>query len=116
MEGRVQEFLSVPMPPLPWEIAKAIFQLAKRKDPGADVIQTVPIKYLPRRAMVAMTRLFNGILRTEHFPENCKMGHMISIPKAGKDSRLASSQRPITLLSCIASCSSVSCYGAFTAT
>ncbi|GBP33592.1 RNA-directed DNA polymerase from mobile element jockey [Eumeta japonica] len=49
--------------------------------------------------MVAMTRLFNGILRTGHFPACWKTGRVIAIPKAGKDPRLASSQRPITLLS-----------------
>ncbi|GBP76965.1 Probable RNA-directed DNA polymerase from transposon X-element [Eumeta japonica] len=52
--------------------------------------------------MVAMTRLFNGILRTGHFPVCQKIGCVIAIPKAGKDTRLASSQRPITLLSHIA--------------
>ncbi|GBP37484.1 RNA-directed DNA polymerase from mobile element jockey [Eumeta japonica] len=49
-----------------------------------------------------MTRLFNEILRTGHFPRSWKTGRVIAIPKAGKDPRLASSQRPITLLSHIA--------------
>ncbi|GBP22588.1 hypothetical protein EVAR_84828_1 [Eumeta japonica] len=31
-----------------------------------------------------MTRLFNGILRTGHFPKNWKMGRVIAIPKAGR--------------------------------
>ncbi|GBP51810.1 Probable RNA-directed DNA polymerase from transposon X-element [Eumeta japonica] len=52
--------------------------------------------------MVAMTRLFNGILRTGNFLGCWKMGRDIAILKAGKDSRLASSQRPITLLTHIA--------------
>ncbi|GBP28745.1 RNA-directed DNA polymerase from mobile element jockey [Eumeta japonica] len=46
-----------------------------------------------------MTRLFNGILRTGHFPKNWEMGRVIAVPKAGKGPRLATSQRPITLLS-----------------
>ncbi|GBP94376.1 RNA-directed DNA polymerase from mobile element jockey [Eumeta japonica] len=57
---------------------------------------------VPRRAMVAMTRLFNGILRAGHFPACWKTGRVIAIPKPGKDPRLASSERPITLLSHIA--------------
>ncbi|GBP95537.1 RNA-directed DNA polymerase from mobile element jockey [Eumeta japonica] len=52
--------------------------------------------------MVAMTRLFNGILRAGHFPACWKTGRVIAIPKPGKDPRLASSERPITLLSHIA--------------
>ncbi|GBP92572.1 RNA-directed DNA polymerase from mobile element jockey [Eumeta japonica] len=49
-----------------------------------------------------MTRLFNGILRTGHFPGIWKTGRVITIPKTGKDPRLASIQRLITQLSHIA--------------
>ncbi|GBP83214.1 RNA-directed DNA polymerase from mobile element jockey [Eumeta japonica] len=49
--------------------------------------------------MVAMIRLFSGILRTGHFLRNWKMSRVIAIPKAGKDPRLAMNQRPIMLLS-----------------
>ncbi|GBP09160.1 RNA-directed DNA polymerase from mobile element jockey [Eumeta japonica] len=35
--------------------------------------------------MVAMTRLFNGILETGHFPGSWKIGHIITIPKASKE-------------------------------
>ncbi|GBP89928.1 RNA-directed DNA polymerase from mobile element jockey [Eumeta japonica] len=109
VERRVEEFLMAPVPPLPGdyfvspaETGKMISRLPKRKAPGPDGIPTAAIRQLPRRAMVAMTRLFNGILRTGHFPKNWKMGRVIAIPKAGKDPRLATSQRPITLLSHIA--------------
>ncbi|GBP47638.1 RNA-directed DNA polymerase from mobile element jockey [Eumeta japonica] len=109
VERRVEEFRMAPVPPLPGdyfvspaETGKMISRLPKRKAPGPDGIPTAAIRQLPRRAMVAMTRLFNGILRTGHFPKNWKMGRVIAIPKAGKDPRLATSQRPITLLSHIA--------------
>ncbi|GBP21147.1 RNA-directed DNA polymerase from mobile element jockey [Eumeta japonica] len=107
VEHRVREFLSAPIPSLsgdyygsPTETARAIFRLPKRKAPGLDGIPTIAIKQLPRRAMVAMTRLFNGMLRTGHFPACWKTGRVIA--KAGKDPRLVSSQRSITLLSHIA--------------
>ncbi|GBP65548.1 RNA-directed DNA polymerase from mobile element jockey [Eumeta japonica] len=106
---QVEEFLMAPVPPLPGdyfvspaETDKMISRLPKRKAPGPDGIPTAGIRQLPRRAMVAMTWLFNGIFRTGHFPKNWKMGRVIAIPKAGKDPRLAMSQRSITLLSHIA--------------
>ncbi|GBP61147.1 Probable RNA-directed DNA polymerase from transposon X-element [Eumeta japonica] len=64
-----------------------------------DWIPTVAIIQLSKRAAVAMTMLFNGILRMRHFPQCWKIGHVIAIPKAGKHLRIASSQRPVTLLS-----------------
>ncbi|GBP33080.1 Retrovirus-related Pol polyprotein from transposon 297 [Eumeta japonica] len=74
-EHRVQEFLSAPIPPPPGdyymspaEKARTILRLPRRKVPGPDGIPTIANKQLPRRAMVAMTRLFDGILRTGHCP------------------------------------------------
>ncbi|GBP47302.1 Probable RNA-directed DNA polymerase from transposon X-element [Eumeta japonica] len=89
----------------PTETVLTTLHLLKQNAPGPDGIPTKAIKVikqLPRRDMVAMTKLFYGILRTGHFPECWKMGRVIAIPKAGKDPRLASIQRPITLLSYIA--------------
>ncbi|GBP08358.1 RNA-directed DNA polymerase from mobile element jockey [Eumeta japonica] len=92
VERQVQEFLTAPVPPLPGvyfvspaETGRATARLPKRKAPGPDGIPTAVIRQLPRRAMVAMTRLFNGILRTGHFPRNWKMGRVIAIPKPGKN-------------------------------
>ncbi|GBP42181.1 RNA-directed DNA polymerase from mobile element jockey [Eumeta japonica] len=49
-----------------------------------------------------MNRVFNGILRTGHFPEEWKRGKIITLPKAGKDPRKPENIRPITLLSHVA--------------
>ncbi|GBP18015.1 RNA-directed DNA polymerase from mobile element jockey [Eumeta japonica] len=93
----VREFLLAPIPPLsedyyvsPTETVRTILRLSKRKVPGPDEIPTTAIKQLPRRAMVAMTRLFNGILQTDHFPRSWKTERVIAIPKTGKDPRLTS--------------------------
>ncbi|GBP80929.1 RNA-directed DNA polymerase from mobile element jockey [Eumeta japonica] len=109
VERQVQEFLTAPVPPLPRdyfvspaETVKMIARLPKRKALGSDGIPIAAIRQLPKRAMLVMTRLFNGILWTAHFPRNWKMGRVIAIPKAGKDPRLVTSQWPITLLSYIA--------------
>ncbi|GBP26886.1 Probable RNA-directed DNA polymerase from transposon X-element [Eumeta japonica] len=106
VERRLREILSAPIPPLPGdyyvspvEIVRTILRLSNQKAPGPDGVPTTAIKQLPRRAMVAITRPFNGISWTGHFPGCWKMGRFIVFPKASKDSRLTSSQRPITLLS-----------------
>ncbi|GBP32461.1 RNA-directed DNA polymerase from mobile element jockey [Eumeta japonica] len=109
VEHRIQEFLTAPVPPLSGdycvfqaEVANAIFRLSKRKAPGPDEIPIVATKKLPRKAMVVISRFFNEIFLTGYFPGCWKMSRVIAIPKAGKDPRLASNQRPITLLSHIA--------------
>ncbi|GBP81581.1 Probable RNA-directed DNA polymerase from transposon X-element [Eumeta japonica] len=66
---------------------------------GPDCISTAALRQLPRKAMVAVNRIFNGILRTGHFPDAWKRGKVITIPKPGKDSQSPSNLRPITLLS-----------------
>ncbi|GBP00082.1 Probable RNA-directed DNA polymerase from transposon X-element [Eumeta japonica] len=91
VERRVREFLLAPTPSLPGdyyvfpaETARTILCLPKRKAPGPDGIPTIATKQLPRRAMVAMTRLFNGILRMGHFPGCWKMGRVIAIRRQAK--------------------------------
>nr|XP_034826944.1 uncharacterized protein LOC117984436 [Maniola hyperantus] len=109
IQHQIENFLSAQTPPLqgddyisPLELRKAVFRLPKRKAPGYDGIPIAAIQQLPKRGLVALTRLFNGILRTAHFPDSWKSGKVITIPKPGKDRRLPGSYRPITLLPHIA--------------
>ncbi|GBP82096.1 Probable RNA-directed DNA polymerase from transposon X-element [Eumeta japonica] len=64
---------------------KIVIRLPKKKASGPDSISTAALRHLPRRAIVAMNRVFNGIL--------CS---------AGKDPRKPENIRPITLLSNVA--------------
>ncbi|GBP51134.1 Probable RNA-directed DNA polymerase from transposon BS [Eumeta japonica] len=50
-------------------VHKIVMRLPKKKAPGPDSISTATLRHLPKRATVAMNRVFNGILRTDHFPE-----------------------------------------------
>lgn len=109
VEDRVREFISGPTPSLediefisPSEARKAASQLPKRKAPGPDNIPNVALAMLPRRALVTVTRVYNGILRTGHFPSTWKMGKVIALPKPGKDRRNPTNYRPITLLPTLA--------------
>ncbi|KAJ0173910.1 hypothetical protein K1T71_010056 [Dendrolimus kikuchii] len=109
VERTVLEFLSRPQTPLdgkvfisPAEVRKAALCLPRRKAPGSDETPTEALRNLPRRGCAALARLFNGILRTSYFPDVWKTGKVIMLPKPGKDRRLPSSYRPITLLPHIA--------------
>lgn len=102
---RVERFLAAPAPPLagdyfmsPREVRKVALKLNQRKAPGPDGVVAGALVQLPRRAVVSLTRLFNGILRTGHFPALWKEGKVIVIPKPGKDRRHPGGYRPITLL------------------
>lgn len=83
----------------PGQVQKAIQTSKPRKAPGMDGITNSMLKHLPGRATAAITRLFNGILRSGHFPTAWKTGRIIMIPKQGKNILLPESYRPITLLS-----------------
>ncbi|GBP53955.1 Probable RNA-directed DNA polymerase from transposon X-element [Eumeta japonica] len=106
---RVEEFMATTSPPLPGDLIitpaalhKIAICLPKKKAPGPDSISTAVLRHVPRRAIVAMNRVFNGILRTSHFPEEWKRGKIITMPKAGKDPRKPENIRPITLLAQVA--------------
>ncbi|GBO98803.1 Probable RNA-directed DNA polymerase from transposon X-element [Eumeta japonica] len=86
----------------PAELHKIVLRLPKRKAPGLDGISTAALRQLPKRAMVAMNKVFNGILRTGHFPEAWKRDKINTILKPEKDPRNPSNLRSITLLSHVA--------------
>ncbi|GBP77240.1 Probable RNA-directed DNA polymerase from transposon X-element [Eumeta japonica] len=86
----------------PAALHKIVIRLPKKKVPGPDGISTAALRHLPRRAIVAINTVFDGILRTGHFPEKQKRGKIITIPKAGKDPCKPENTRPITLLSHVA--------------
>ncbi|GBP60783.1 RNA-directed DNA polymerase from mobile element jockey [Eumeta japonica] len=82
----------------PAKLHKIVLHLPKKKVPGSDGISTAALRHLPRRVMVAINQVFNGILRTGHFPEIWKRGKVMTTLKAGKDPRRAEYLRPIILL------------------
>lgn len=85
----------------PGEVQLTIKKAKPRKAPGADGITNKALRHLPKRTVAALTRLFNAIMRTGRFPETWKMGHVIMLPKPGKNPLKPGSYRPITLLSAI---------------
>ncbi|KAJ2939362.1 hypothetical protein O0L34_g13456 [Tuta absoluta] len=82
----------------PGRVARALRKAKPRKAPGIDRITNTALRHFPQKAIAAATRLFNGIMRTGHFPRLWKTGLVITLPKPGKDTTKPESYRPITLL------------------
>lgn len=82
----------------PGQVRKMILKTKPRKAPGADGITNSALRRLPQKTVAAMTRLFNGVMRTGHFPQRWKSGRVIMLPKAHKNTLKPESYRPITLL------------------
>ncbi|GFW38583.1 probable RNA-directed DNA polymerase from transposon X-element [Trichonephila clavipes] len=59
------------------------------------------LKNFPIKLILILTILVNKILKFNHFPENWKEAIIFPINKPGKDPHLATSYRPISLLSTI---------------
>lgn len=65
-----------------------------------DGIQNI-LKKLPIRAIILITKIFNGCIKIGYFPSSFKLAKVIPIPKPCKDLKLPASYRPINLLSCL---------------
>lgn len=85
----------------PKEIRAITKQLKSFKAPGIDGIQNILLKKLPFRALILITKIFNGCIKIGYFPSTFKLAKVVPIPKPGKDQKLTTSYRPISLLSCL---------------
>ncbi|GFW16432.1 probable RNA-directed DNA polymerase from transposon BS [Trichonephila clavipes] len=106
INSTVNNFLSTPPttliePALPDEIIHYIKHVNAKKAPGKDLITNRMLKNFPIKLILILTILVNKILKFNHFPDNWKEAIIFPINKPGKDPHLASSYRPISLLSTI---------------
>lgn len=91
--------LDLPITPTsPKEINKVIKLMEDKKAPGFDLIDKKVLTELPKKAVVFLSTLFNGIMRTGYFPALWKVSQVIMIQKPGKPIHEVSSYRPISLL------------------
>lgn len=81
------------------EITGIINGTKKKKAPGGDNITNKCLKELPENMIEQITIIINAALKLHTFPETWKNALVILIHKKGKSSKLASSYRPISLLS-----------------
>ncbi|GFW84492.1 probable RNA-directed DNA polymerase from transposon X-element [Trichonephila clavipes] len=106
INSTVHNFLSTPpttliQPALPDEIIYYIKHVNAKKAPGKDLITNHMLKNFPIKLILILTILINKILKFNHFPDNWKEAIIFPINKPGKDPHLATSYRPISLLSTI---------------
>lgn len=80
------------------EVTNILKILKNNKAAGHDEIGTRVLKNLPRKAIVFLIKLINGILCTSHFPTVWKIAKVIPISKKCKDATMINSYRPISLL------------------
>lgn len=80
------------------DVKMAVFSFKNRKAPGPDKIQGYALKSAGPCLWFKLTHIFNYVLSTGYYPHRWKLGECIFLHKSGKNSRLASSYRPITLL------------------
>jgi len=83
------------------EIAKVIWELKPEKAPGGDQITPKMFIELPNSAIEVISKLFNGIITLGYYSKKWEKSIIVMIPKPGKDHRVPSSYRPISLLSCL---------------
>ncbi|GBN41043.1 Putative protein in type-1 retrotransposable element R1DM [Araneus ventricosus] len=88
-----------PDPPLsPQEISAVIEHLPSGKAPDIDGIDNLLIKIIHKRFNNIFPTIFNKCLHLSCLTDSLKIGNIILFQKGGKDQRLASSYRPISLL------------------
>lgn len=83
----------------PSEVKDIIRRLKNKKAPGMDGLKNVLLKHIPRKGLVALTKIFNGCLKLQYFPEVWKHALVVAVAKPNKDITNPSNYRPISLLS-----------------
>jgi predicted metallopeptidase len=79
------------------EVRTAINRLCSTKAPGYNLITGDILKQLPHFGILAITYVFNSILRTVYFPRHWKVSQIVTILKPGKPADVKT-YRPISLL------------------
>lgn len=81
------------------EVSDAIKSLKNNKAAGSDNISAKFLKNLPRKGIVYLVKIINGIFMTGHFPSEWKVATVVPIHKKNKDDTKIQNYRPISLLS-----------------
>jgi hypothetical protein len=80
------------------EVRDVINKLRTTIAPGYYLITGVILKQLPEVGLLAITYIYDSILRAGYFPGQWKVSQTVAISKSGKPPEEATSYRPISLL------------------
>lgn len=86
----------------PREVWNVIRKLPNRKAPGPDGITNCTLKNVGTKTITKLCSIFNGCVHLEYFPKPWKHAYIVMIPKAGKNPKIPSNHRPISLLNTMA--------------
>lgn len=81
------------------DLVNIIKRLNNKKAPGGDGITNVMLKQLPRNKLFDLLNIYNACLKNCYYPTSWKNAIVVLFPKPGKDPRLPTNHRPISLLS-----------------
>ena len=88
---------SQPLLTSPTEVSKAITKLKTSKTLGSNCVSNRALRNLPRKAITFLTKMFNAVLKWQHYPAVWKNARIISLLNQ-VDPTLPTSYRPISLL------------------
>ncbi|KAL4084132.1 hypothetical protein QTP88_027967 [Uroleucon formosanum] len=101
----VERYLNSPLPPArlvkyftPNEVKNMIIKCSRKKSPGFDLITAEVAKWLPKKAIVLLTYIYNAIIRLSYFPLSWKFSQIVMFAKPEKLPDIPNSYRPISLL------------------
>lgn len=79
-------------------------EINPRKAHGSDLVARKVSQEASAKCFKALTKIFDAIIRTKHFPNQMKVAQVVIIPKSIKQPVEVSSDRPIAcLLRCLKS-------------
>jgi hypothetical protein len=71
---------------------------SRKKSPSFDLIIAEVGRWLPKKAIVFLTYIYNAILRLSYFPFSWKFSKIVMFVKPEKPPDIPTSYRPISLL------------------
>jgi hypothetical protein len=80
------------------EALQVIRGLRVRKDPGPNGIPSRFLRHVPKRATAFLAKVFNAALQRQYFPSGRKHARVVSILKLGRNIKLPSSYRPVSIV------------------
>lgn len=82
----------------PNDVKNMITKFSRKKSPGFDLITAEVARWLPKKAIVLLTYIYNAILRLSYFPLSWKFSQIVMFAKPDKPPDNPTSYRPISLL------------------